>query len=106
MTNADKYLKVGADRGEFICGLRDYLGNHRDNYDMSNLINNYLNKPVKPTLTEDEKVILRNIDSDYTSIGKEHHGWLYVKDESDIEFRGFDNLYHHLFQFIKPRRRI
>lgn len=105
MTNKDKYLKDGVDRAEFICGLRDYLDSHRDNYDTSNLINNYLNKQAKPTLKADEKVILKNIPIIYSKI-RRYEFDLYVSRDnctcSDDVRLPFD----HLFQFIKPRRRI
>lgn len=113
MTNKDKYLKDGVDVEEFICGLRDYLDSHNDNYDTSNLINNYLNKTVKPTLTEDEKVILRNLQQEiYKYIGRDDRGYLYIakRNKNDFSGRGMNlavyDVFGHLFQFIKPRRRI
>ena len=61
----------------------------------------------KPHLTEDERVILRNIDqSNFKTIGRNKFS-LYLGYAHEEEKDCFINyLYHSLFQFIKERRRI
>ena len=66
----------------------------------------------KPTLTEDERVILRNIPTKYwQKICRDNYGVLEIRGENEeIDFHT-DNIsdfdeYNHLFQFIKERRRI
>lgn len=65
-------------------------------------------------LTEDERVLLRNIkNEEYNGIiGREDDktyqvGKLYLKNKySGAKAFAFSTLYNHLFQFIKERRRI
>ena len=77
-------------------------------------INCWLNEQVKPTLTEDERVILRNLRYEkgayeYTKIGRTE---LDSEENCDLILIDSDNEsvwwgeYGHLFQFIKERRRI
>ena len=65
---------------------------------------NFLSQPVKLTLTEDEKVILRNICLTGTFYIERKHGTLKIHNKLDeiVDFYMYDNL----FQFIKERRRI
>ena len=70
-------------------------------------------RPKKPVLTDDEKVILRNIDKEFKYIARDEDGDLNVyieKPEKSIAkiiasyWRGtckFFSYYNHLFQFIK-----
>ena len=62
----------------------------------------------KPQLTEDEKVILRNVPYDYKWIARDIDGCLYVyesKPKKGITMWESDGLpmipFVHLFQFIK-----
>ena len=64
----------------------------------------------KPTLTEDEKVILRNLNKRYKYINREEYGGLrvsetkpiYSKSMKEYYYNGFDTfIYDNLFQFIK-----
>lgn len=64
----------------------------------------------KPTLTEDEKVILRNLNKRYKYINREEYGGLrvsetkpiYSKSMKEYYYSGFDTfIYDNLFQFIK-----
>ena len=70
-------------------------------------LENFFKEQVQPTLTEDERVILRNIDKDYiTKIGKDEIGniyfyWVNCKQKVPQPW-----LKNNLFQFIKERRRI
>lgn len=69
--------------------------------------------PKKPILTEDEKVILRNIPKEYKWIARDDDGGLYVYDNKpqkyDDRWTRFGsafilnnlNLFQHMFQFIK-----
>ncbi len=66
--------------------------------------------PKKPKLTEDEKVILRNIPEKYKYIARDNSGALYIykgkpykeREEWYSVFRFNElNLFQHLFQFIK-----
>lgn len=80
-----------------------------------NFFNKTLNKNFviiqpKPTLTEDEKVILRNLNKRYKYINREEYGGLrvsetkpiYSKSMKEYYYSGFDTfIYDNLFQFIK-----
>ena len=116
MTNADKYLKDGVDVEEFIRDITDNIGIAIPNLDTERKVslgfyahelNKWFETPVKPTLTEDEKVILRNIDDT-------KHNDLVIKrckNENLIIYNGGNwawqiDIFNHLFQFIQPRRRI
>ena len=59
-------------------------------------------KTSAPTLTEDERVILRNIMF-FTKIGKDRTSIYVATKENSIYRLG---VFNHLFQFIKERRRI
>ena len=106
MTNAEKFLKDGVDIENFANSLCEFVGN----FELRNGIKNFLNKEAKPTLTEDERVILRNIakHNDFEKIGRGKIGGLYVTCRINIptvEKWGI-TFFDHLFQFIKERRRI
>ena len=102
MTNAEKYLKEGTDIKEFSRNMFNYLVNRDEPLKIK--IENYLQEDIKPTLTEDERVILRNIPKEYIKIRR--------NDWQEIEFVQEDCKYRtcyllsHLFKFIKARRRI
>ena len=108
MTNAEKYLKVSIK--EFIEAI---VGTETDIGGLYSL-EKWLYKKAKPTLTEDERVILKNLHYEkgayeYERIGrtrKDSEGYsdLYLI-EKDLTITNF-NEYIHLFQFIKERRRI
>jgi len=105
MTNGEKYLKDGTDIKEFSRNMFNYLVNRDEPLKIK--IENYLQEDIKPTLTEDERVILKNIDKKYTHIGRKDGTpsiELYIKSKDD--FKHCWCFYNHLFQFIKERRRI
>lgn len=115
MTNRDKYLKDGVDIIDFTREFGNYLNNHRGELLNKNKkepreqLHAFLVSEVKPTLTEDEKVILRNIEfKDYIFIGRKESGDLYVNNQENDSFNGmwFIMFKKNLFQFIQPRRRI
>jgi len=104
MNNVDKFLKDGV-KEEFIKAINeelDYAGNQFN-------IEKFLNEQVKPILSEDERVILKNIDlQNFKAIGRQD-GYLYLRyssycyeyEETDIKSLTFWYMYHELFQFIK-----
>ena len=61
----------------------------------------FFEREVKPTLTEDEKVILRNINKEITTIRRTAYGDLDVFNEYDDHSILYIHVYNHLFQFIK-----
>lgn len=110
MTNAEKYLKEEQFIFDISKGIAEAIC-YDDMEQLKNItekeIRNWFTNNIKPTLTEDERVILRNIDKKYKYISKgKGDTELYLKEEADDNcsyiFRGFT----HLFQFIKERRRI
>lgn len=112
MTNADRYLKDGVDVEELINDLYKYNDNRKcvtNEYakiQSANFFRDFLQQPIKPTLTEDEKVILRNIDKKIKYITRDKSGYLYITEQSFSMLALPFSIYNHLFQFIQPRRRI
>lgn len=102
MTNAEKYLKDGED------GIRPLLDKCREigaiDSGREYRIDQMLREEVKPTLTEDERVILRNIPKQYKTIRRIGNN-VQVDTEDKEEFACIC-AFNHLFQFIKKRRRI
>lgn len=107
MTNGDKFLKDGVSAREFIEALEKYGAD-------TNEIKTFLIEQARPTLTEDERVILKNLRYEkgayeYTKIGRTE---LDSEGRCDLILIDSDNEsvwwgeYGHLFQFIKERRRI
>lgn len=102
MTNADKYLKDGVSAEEFA---RIILEDTIFNPTQEDIIA-FLNKPCKPTLTEDERVILRNIDeNEYQKIARQDGALFLINDNV---YGGRDTCYmfgiifkSDLFQFVK-----
>ena len=60
-----------------------------------------------PSITQDEKIILRNISDQYDRVGRKLGGALYLKmsEKNEIDST-FEDFFGNLFQFIKERRRI
>lgn len=107
-TLADIYLKDGIDYGDLSMAIGMFLAD-RNQIGPVGLIKEFFEQPVKPTLTEDEKVILRNVKKLYKFIGKrELTGTPYIsmKSRDKYLFATFDLFDNDLFQFIQPRRRI
>lgn len=120
MTNAEKYLKDGEDVDELVKELEDYIDKkYKEEYEwfhnvplyryLNDFFNIDLNKPIKPTLTEDERVILRNIDlRNFKAIGRKddylylrYTDYCYDYGETDVKTLTFWYMYHDLFKFIK-----
>lgn len=84
MNKAKKYLKDGVDIQEFADKLTDYYKNHisEDDELIIRLFDGtieFLHMQEKPTLTEDERVILRNVDlQNFNKIGRDKYGKLYL----------------------------
>lgn len=113
MTNAEKFLKDRVSAREFREKLAQFIFGELGFYDgtegaIDEVIGDFLDMIEKPTLTEDERVILRNIDKKFKSIKRANDSYLYLVKEDNAfrdiryEFEVFPNL----FQFIKERRRI
>ncbi len=106
MTNAEKYLKDEVIESDFPDLLTEYiLNSSNDNsINIRQAIYDFFNEKVKPTLTEDERVILRNIQQEWKTIFRGNLGTLELHNGKG----GWTAFYpmSHLFQFIKERRRI
>lgn len=107
MTNAEKYLKDNVSNFEIAQSLGKYLSKEvaEDDNHIKNLIMTFFIEEATPTLTEDERVILRNLQPEITLIGRNGANELFIAIDSTNEFVDFF-CYDHLFQFIKERRRI
>ena len=111
MTNAEKFLKDGVSEYDFV----DFVFNEGNirldakedcTYIGALDLLHLLQQQADPILTEDGRVILRNmiIGVEIETIGRDMQGNLFVlnKDNS-IEYI---TVYNHLFHFIRPRRKI
>lgn len=103
MTNAEKWLKDGVseyDFTEFVFNNGNIYceaGKEDECYIEKLDLLHLLQQPVRPTLTEDERVILRSMNKN-ASIWREK-GKLWIHCEG--------NLFNEdTFQFVKERRRI
>lgn len=112
MTNKDKYLKDNVSVEEIVNAIYDW---YREKImvlepersiliDQSEKLLKFFNAPITPTLTDDERVLLRNIKNDYDTIERTSFGSLKIVKNNE----GYTDFYefNHLFQFIKERRRI
>ena len=110
MTNKDKFLRDGVSARELFLEFKRYGIRHNCYLETDNF-EDFMNEQVKPTLTDDEEVILRNLKS-YDTIGRTESGYLIVRDRHTIPMEddeyAYNSMYgfNHLFQFIKERRRI
>lgn len=109
MTNAKKYLKDDVNLEEFAKSIVGrFFG--EDSFSANDYIRikNWSEENTKPTLSEDERVILRNLDG-YTKIGrteKDVAGYTDVYIEYENACESLSMFKSNLFQFIKERRRI
>ena len=102
MTNKDKYLKDNVSVEELCFELAKYCTRINFNGFTSRKLKEYFESTTTPTLTEDERVILRNAQKDYAKIIRDETGAIYFRcDET-----GTRGIFSDLFQFIKERRRI
>jgi len=111
MTNAEKFLKDGVDKEKFCYELARHLNATVGNDEARTkefmaIVDYFLNCLCVPTITEDERVILRNIDPKYEFIGKNDKNFLYIRISADNgnfaeRLTGLDFVFPNLFQFIK-----
>lgn len=113
MTNGEKFLKDGISAREFREKLAQFifyeLGLYAGTEEaIDEVIGDFLDMIEKPTLTEDERVILRNIKDKprYIAREKDYRLMAYDKVEKDGTSRSYENgkemsSFSHLFQFIK-----
>ena len=108
MTNAEKYLKDEDMMFELGTKLKEFITENGKGLNLNtSAIYDFFGQEVKPTLTEDEKVILRNIKNKYTNIGRfDFEGLHLFYDTEEHRVAVKFNRYEKLFQFIQPRRRI
>lgn len=108
LTNKDKYLKDGVDVYEIANGINEAYLDSYDEEDLVDCVARWFNTTAKPTLTEDEKVILKSIkDDNWAIIGKTDFNELYLSNyckNCDVFVK--EIFKKGLFQFIQPRRRI
>ncbi|MBO7695928.1 MAG: hypothetical protein J6T10_25120 [Methanobrevibacter sp.] len=120
MTNAEKYLKDNVSVEEFANEIGTLISNgysagaNRKEFWCVNEVEKWLEEQVTPTLTEDERVILKNIKDHPKYIARQKGYGLMAYDEAKRDGKtgwSYDNgrmmsSFSHLFQFIKERRRI
>ena len=110
LITGDSYLQL-SDFNEDLtncCNIFDIMKVYKD-YTCKELL---WERKETPKLTEDEKVILRNLPKDYKWITRDKNGWIYLFTHKPIKIikntlsewdgLGFTKLiFPHLFQFIK-----
>lgn len=104
MTNKDKFLQKGVSVEEFAKEFEEFCVMMKE----ENIVMTYkqemeefLNCKIQPTLTEDERVILKNIDTDYYPTIKKINKTLYIVDKEDM-YKEIEYMFKdHIFQFIK-----
>jgi len=101
MTNAEKYLKEGVDINQMATEMVNYFNFPPYEGIGESSIEAFFDKEVKPTLTEDERVILRNIDKKIKYITRDNSGYLYITEKSFSMLALPFSIYNHLFQFIE-----
>ncbi|MBO7695753.1 MAG: hypothetical protein J6T10_24245 [Methanobrevibacter sp.] len=107
MTNAEKYLKDSVSVEELTQNLTNYINKtQKPTYEK---IKNFFEQKAQ-LLTEDERVILRNIRDNPKYIKRDGKYSLLCYDKINknglIDNGTILNGYGHLFQFIKERRRV
>lgn len=106
MTNSEKYLKDGVDVWQLANEIKKYSENTIQLMPFN--IEAFFKQEAKITLTEDERVILRNIQKGlfregFISRTAGNELFVFIKETGEtIELY----IFNHLFQFIKERRRI
>ena len=103
MTNAEKYLKDGISAEEFIEAYLNFSFSRvwgKDENSFENITKKFFEQEVKPQLTEDERVILRNISYTFNTIKRNNFGWLELYDICVGEWKECQ-FKDELFQFIE-----
>jgi hypothetical protein len=116
MTNAEKFLKESVSVEKFANEIGTLISNgysagaNRKEFWCVNEVEKWLEKQATPTLTEDERVILRNIDKNFKYIARVNKQIQVCTVKTSNRGLPCDSGYlftfNHLFQFIKERRRI
>lgn len=117
MTNAEVYIGDEDLIDQFIDEFNEFvIKNSKNATPLRELIEQFFKQERKPTLTEDERVILRNIKNDNYGkyIGRGDSSkvntpalWtLYLRGDDESKAYSIGTMFNHLFQFIKERRRI
>ena len=108
MTNAEMFLKEEQFMFDISKGIAEAICYDDMEYSKEiteKEIRNWFTSNIKPTLTEDERVILRNIDKNFKYISRQYEdlriSYKPVGEEGELFYE-----FNHLFQFIKERRRI
>ena len=105
MNNKDKFLKEGVSVEEICKAYKKWLNGKYGGISASLYFEEFIREEAKPTLTEDERVILKHISIDFKYICR-NGGFLYfncVKGQKCYLGSPFG---YNTFQFIKERRRI
>lgn len=112
MTNAEVYIGDEDLIDQFIDEFDEFACEQDCAFEyhyLKEMLVRFFKKERKPTLTEDERVILRNINKRFNRIERNKFGFL-ILTENGCENVGeaMHTLYafNHLFQFIKERRRV
>ena len=89
---------LGAVLGDIVGSPYEFVNEYADYYVEETVkrpvvirenLKKFLEEQVKPTLTEDERVILRNIKgTDFEKIGRDKIGGLYIGFQHDFVFAG------------------
>ena len=87
MTNKDKFLKDGVEIEELTSKLIEYAYKEKEG-NLFKITKGFFSQEAKPILTEDEKVILRNIAKEYFKIGREACGDIYFVTMIDTIHEG------------------
>ena len=109
MINKDKYLKNNVSAEELAREIVKYYFRTSTPINLESTIREFFNKEATPTLTEDERVILKNIDTRrYPTIKRTKIGEIIVISNAKCgdDIMCYLYCYDHLFKFIKERRRI
>ena len=106
MTNADKYNLTREQAKELCYEIATFCNGTVQ----VGMIMDFFYCPLQPTLTEDERVILRNIDKNFKYIARVNKQIQVCTVKTSNRGLPCDSGYlftfNHLFQFIKERRRI
>lgn len=99
MTNAERYLKDGADIKEIANGINEAYINFDEDEDLVDCVCRWFSTKTKPSLTDEERAILRSIPEGFKSIMRNEHGnlKLITRFGSYCDFWIFNDL----FNFIK-----
>ena len=103
MTNAEYFLKDNVSVDKLIIEFADFKPKLETSDNIFAQLGEFFYTDTKPTLTEDERVILRNIPKEFTTIARNLVGELSARNKDTWRYA---DVFNHLFQFIKERRRI